>query len=73
MASDVEELCRKAAELPDIEKLELVDILLAQLDRPDPELDRVWAEEARKRRQAYREGRLEARDYEQVMEDIARS
>ena len=67
MATHLDEICRKATELPDIEKLALVDALLAQLDRPDPELDQVWAEEARRRRQAYRAGHLEARDYEQIM------
>jgi hypothetical protein len=61
MPTSVKEICEKAKELPDTEKLALVDALLMQLDRPDPELDTVWAEEARKRRQAYREGRLETR------------
>ena len=39
MPMNVEELCQKAKELPDVDKLALVDALLAQLDRPDPELD----------------------------------
>jgi hypothetical protein len=26
----------------------LVDVILAKLDRPDPELDKIWAEEATK-------------------------
>ena len=73
MPTDLNEICRKAAELPDIEKLVLVDALLAQLDRPDPEVDRIWAEETRRRRQAYRAGRLEARDYERIMESFPRS
>lgn len=72
MPTDINEICRKAAELPDLEKLVLVDALLTQLDRPDPEVDRIWTEEARRRRQAYREGRLEARDYEQITEGFPR-
>ena len=72
MPTNLKEICQKATELPDIDKLVLVDALLAQLDRPDPELDRIWAEEARRRRQAYRQGRLEARDYERVMESFPR-
>jgi Putative addiction module component len=72
MSTNAKELCEKAKELPDIEKLILLDALLAQLDRPDPELDQVWAEEAQRRRQAYREGRLKARDYEEVMGDFPR-
>lgn len=67
MSITVKELCEKAKELPDLEKLALVDALLAQLDRSDPGIDSVWEEEARKRRHAYRAGRLEAHDYEEVM------
>lgn len=42
MSTNLNVICRKAAELPDIEKLALMDALLAQLDRPDPELDQSW-------------------------------
>ena len=73
MPTTLDELCAKAKELPDLEKLALVDALLAQLNRPDPELDNVWLQEARNRRQAYREGRLQARDYEDVIKDFALS
>jgi hypothetical protein len=45
--------------LPDTEKLAVVDSILLELDRPDPEIDRVWANEARARWQAYRTGRAE--------------
>ena len=33
--------------LPDVEKLRLVDAILTDLDKPDPEIDRIWADEAR--------------------------
>ncbi len=35
---------------------------------PDPEIDRIWADEARKRWQTYKAGKLETVTYEQVME-----
>ena len=35
----------------------------------DPEIEAIWAEEARARRQAYLEGRLEARDYEEIRKE----
>ncbi len=54
--------------MSDIEKLEIVDSIPMQLDRPDPEIDRIWAEEARKRWQAYKSGKLETMPYDQVME-----
>ena len=53
--------------LSDIEKLELVDSILMTLDRPDPKIDRIWAEEARKRWKAYKSGKLETVPYDQVM------
>jgi putative addiction module component (TIGR02574 family) len=61
-------LAEKIKSLPDIEKIELVDSILMQLDKPDPEIDRIWADEARKRRQAYKMGKLETVSYDQVME-----
>ncbi|MBI5057400.1 MAG: addiction module protein [Nitrospirae bacterium] len=39
-----------------------------QLDKPDPEIDRIWADEARKRWQAFKAGKLETVPYEEVME-----
>jgi len=62
------ELAEKIKSLPDTDKIELVDSILMQLDKPDPEIDRIWADEARKRWQAYKEGKLEAVSYEKVME-----
>ncbi len=53
--------------LPDTEKLAVVDSILLELDRPDPELDRVWANEARARWQAYRSGRADHVPYAAVM------
>ncbi len=62
------ELAARIKSLPDIEKIELVDSILMQLDRPDPEIDRIWADEARKRWQAYKTGKLETVPYDQVMD-----
>ena len=62
-----DELAAKIKSLPDIKKIELVDSILMQLDKPDPEIDRIWADEARKRWQAYKSGKIETVSYEQVM------
>lgn len=62
------ELAEKIKSLPDSEKIELVDSILIQLDKPDPEIDRIWADEARKRWQAYKIGKLETVSYAQVMD-----
>lgn len=70
MGTIADELAARISDLPDNEKFNLVDSILMQLDRPDPEIDRLWADEARKRWQAYKAGRLETVSYEQVMSKL---
>lgn len=67
MAKKVDKLFEEIHQLPDIEKLRLVDAILAELDKPDPEIDRVWAEEARNRWAAYKAGRASTVSYDSVM------
>jgi len=67
MAKTVDQLSAEIHDLPDIEKLRLVDTILTDLDRPDPEIDKVWAEEARKRWAAYKAGRITTVRYETVI------
>lgn len=73
MAKTVDKLTAEIHDLPDVEKLRLVDAILADLDKPDPEIDRVWAEEARKRWAAYKAGRARTVSYESVMAKHRRS
>jgi len=72
MNTAIIELIEKAKSLSVLDKIALVDELLSQLNRPDPEIDRVWADEAGKRLKMYREGRLESVLYEKVMEKYKR-
>jgi putative addiction module component (TIGR02574 family) len=67
MSSTSDKLALEIQALPDVEKLRLVDSILTDLDRPDPEIDRIWAEEARKRWAAYKAGRIPTVSYEEVM------
>ena len=73
MAKSFDKLAAEIQALPDTEKLQLVDVLLKDLDKPDPEIDRIWAEEARKRWLAYKAGRQKTVDYESVMAKHRRS
>ena len=68
MAKSVDKIAEAIRELPDTEKLRLVDTTLSDFDKPDPEIDRVWAEEARKRWAAYKAGKLATVSYESVMD-----
>ena len=67
MAKNVDEITEEIRKLPDVEKLRLVDTILSDLDKPDPEIDRVWAEEARARWAAYKAGKVPTVSYESVM------
>ena len=73
MAKTVDKLTEEIRVLPDTEKLQLVDAILADLDKPDTEIDRIWAEEARKRWAAYKAGRASTVSYETVMAKHRRS
>ncbi len=73
MAKSVDKIAQEIRELPDVEKLRLVDAILSDLDKPDPEIDRVWAEETRKRWAAYKAGRVPTVSYESVMAKHRRS
>jgi putative addiction module component (TIGR02574 family) len=67
MAIDAEKLVSEIRSLPEEEKLRLLDAILTDLDKPDPEIDRIWANEARKRWAAYKAGRLSTVSYEELM------
>ncbi len=67
MSTTNDKLVSEIRALPDIEKLRLVDAILTDLDKPDPEIDRIWADEARMRWAAYKTGRVHTISYEEVM------
>ena len=67
MAKALNKLAAEIHDLPDVEKMRLVDTILRDLDQPDPEIDRVWAEEARQRWAAYKAGQVSTLAYETVM------
>jgi len=73
MTKTAEKLASEIQSLPDVEKLRLVDAILTDLDKPDPEMDRIWAEEARKRWAAYKAGRISTVSYQEVMDKRRRS
>lgn len=67
MATQADKLVSEIRALPEEEKLRLLDAILTDLNKPDPELDHVWATEARKRWLAYKAGRLSTVSYEELM------
>ncbi|TAK37077.1 MAG: addiction module protein [Chloroflexota bacterium] len=67
MSKSVDRIVADIHHLTDIDKLHLVDVILADLDRPDPEIDLVWAVESRRRWEAYKAGRTPTVSYETAM------
>ena len=67
MATQADKLVTEIRALPDEEKLRVLDAILMDLDKPDQEIDQVWAEEARKRWSSYKAGRLQTVSYEELM------
>jgi len=63
------ELLDQAMQLKAEDRLSLVEGLIQSLDEPDRKLDAIWAEEAERRLQAYREGRMEAIPAEEVFKE----
>jgi putative addiction module component (TIGR02574 family) len=67
MSAATDKLLTQIKELPDEEKLHLIDAILTDLYKPDPTIERIWAEEARKRWDAYKAGKIGTVSYEEVM------
>jgi hypothetical protein len=61
------DICQQAKQLSSLEKLCLAELLLADLDMSDPNIDAVWCEEARKRWQLYQAGEIKTVSYDAVM------
>ena len=62
-----EEILKEAISLSPSEQAKLVDHLISFLDTPDPELDKLWAEEAESRLDAYNRGDLKAVSLDEVL------
>lgn len=73
MSTTTERLASEIRVLPDIDKLRLLDAILSDLDKADPDLDKIWAEEARARWAAYKDGRASTVSYQDVMDKHRRS
>ena len=67
MSTTADQLESQIRALPEAEKLRLLEAILNDLHRPDPEIERVWADEAKKRWAAYKDGHIPTVSYEDVM------
>ena len=67
MTMQADELLTEIRALRDEEKLRVLDAILTELNKPNQEIDQVWAEEARKRWSRYKAGHLQTVSYEDLM------
>ena len=59
---------KEALTLRPSEKAQLIDTLISTLDKPDSEIDELWAKEAEDRIDAYDQGKLKAVSLEKVLQ-----
>jgi putative addiction module component (TIGR02574 family) len=60
-------LIEKALELKPQDKMVLIEALVASLDKPDPEISKIWLQEAEARLKAYHEGRTKGISAEEIL------
>jgi len=67
----MQELMDEVVSLPIEERARLADVLLNSLNRSNPEIDRVWAEEATKRLEEIRSGKVKTVPIDEVFEKLS--
>jgi putative addiction module component (TIGR02574 family) len=70
MPVNTEQLRKDALALPLVERAALAEELLSSLDRPDPRIDALWAQEAEDRLAAFDAGEMEAIPAEDVFTEL---
>ena len=67
MSAVTDELLSRIKALPEEEKLLLVGAILTDLSSPNPAIERIWTDEAQKRWEAYKAGKIPTVSYDEVM------
>ncbi len=63
---DAQQVIEQALKLEPADRLEVIDILNASLEPPDPEIERLWLEEAQRRLADHDAGRSKSYSMEEV-------
>ncbi len=64
--SPTKNIISKALQLKPAEKSIVIEALMKSLHVPDPEIEKIWAEEAEKRLIAYKAGKLKTVSFEDM-------
>ena len=63
----INQIVQEALRLPPSARFEIIDLLTQSLDRPDPEIDRLWGEEALRRLAVHDAGRGKTYSMDEVV------
>jgi putative addiction module component (TIGR02574 family) len=66
MSAIKRDIKKKLDELTDNEKLLVLNYLVQELDRPNPEIDKAWAKEASRRQKDMKAGKVKTLSHEEV-------
>jgi len=67
MSTNAQQILKEVLTLPLKDRATLVDDILASLDQPDEQIDRVWRKEIDGRIAAYRAGKIRSIPLEEVL------
>jgi putative addiction module component (TIGR02574 family) len=62
----VDQPAKKAMELRPTERIRLVEAILYSLGKPDPEIEKSWIAESEARYRAFKRGKLDAINWEEI-------
>jgi len=68
MITTASQLYPQIEALPALDKFRLVEWILNSLDKPDPDFENLWLQEAENRLNAYEQGQLETIDLNTVLQ-----
>jgi len=65
-------IMNEALKLSPMDKVELIEILMHNLDKPDPEIEEIWVDESEKRIQAHKNGKIKSIPYSEIKKQYER-
>jgi len=65
---DSNSILKEALHLRPTERLQLIEMLTRSLNKPDENIEKIWAEESEKRYKALEEGRIQTIAFNDIIE-----
>ncbi len=68
----VKNIEKSILQLSPIQRLRIVDNILASLDKPDPEIEKAWGLESDRRLAAYKNGKINGIGFETIKKHLSK-